>query len=440
VLLWFPVQNKVIDVLEGLLRKGKAIEGIVREAQSKDPLVGVSVCWEFIFGNVSVVTDAHGRYRIEPVIRAPTYTLLVRDNAQRPIFLNERFEVKDTPGLEPVHFDCAVHRGVLLTGKVKDKTTGEGVQAFFRVAPLQDNEFFKPEIYANASPRDRLLKRTQDNGSFAVATIPGKLLVVVSGTAPKRGSDTHFCPYRAAQPDMSAFDKASIIGNPELCLVKTARGVEYLTHAYSSKVIDIPAEAQEYHVELELDPGQTIRIKIVDEQGAPVCGAYVNGLADSISSAKRLSADTATVYGLGPGKQRRIIVLHPWMNLGAQAQITGNEPAPVTIKLEPTGTISGQFLDADGNPIAAADVSILPDDHVAQLLYHQVSHETRAFIVKTDARGCFTLENIIPGIAYYIHAETKQMSYTGEGPIDTRDLLPGQTKEIGSRRITGRKI
>ena len=79
-------------------------------------------------------------------------------------------------------------------------------------------------------------------------------------------------------------------------------------HAY--KFIDVPADARDFTVDLELTRGLTRKGRVVDLDGKPVAGARCYGLVSTGSFIKTLPDATFEVHGLEPGYPRQVIFAH----------------------------------------------------------------------------------------------------------------------------------
>src|SRR5262249_14895919 len=140
-------------------------------------------------------------------------------------------------------------------------------------------------------------------------------------------------------------------------VVTTAGGIEILSVENAVKVIDIK-EGGETAVELFVDRGLTARLTVQDADGQPLAGAWVAGLADHWPITYKLPEPSATIYALRPEKPRTLAVYHPEKKQGGTVSIRGDEKGPVIVKLGSVGSLTGRLLDADGNPLARAEVSI----------------------------------------------------------------------------------
>src|SRR5205823_679730 len=123
------------------------------------------------------------------------------------------------------------------------------------------------------------------------------------------------------------------------------------------KWVDLPEGGGPVNVDLYLERGQSRKVQIVDADGKPLPGATVSGLTATYPMAFPLKGDTCTVLGLDPKQPRTVVFYHASRQLACVLKINGTEPEPMTVKLGPTATVKGRFLDLDGQPLAGAVVS-----------------------------------------------------------------------------------
>src|SRR5262249_8090059 len=83
----------------------------------------------------------------------------------------------------------------------------------------------------------------------------------------------------------------------------------------------------------------------------------------SLDRGEYVYAGTAKpVCGLAPGERRRLFLQTQDQLFAAAAAVEGSGAGPVTVKLQPTGTITGRQLDKDGKPLKGVAFKILYDD------------------------------------------------------------------------------
>ena len=134
-------------------------------------------------------------------------------------------------------------------------------------------------------------------------------------------------------------------------------------HAY--KIIDVPADAQSFHVDLELTRGLSRKGRVVDPDGKPVDGAQCYGLSATWGRMKTLPDETFEVRGLEPDHPRQLIFAHKDRRLVGSVIIKGEDSRgdePLVVRLDRPGSIKGRLVDEDGLPVAGATLGCLTFD------------------------------------------------------------------------------
>ena len=80
-----------------------------------------------------------GHYRLTGLPKGPAYRLFLNPGNGSP-YTKTTFRVPaETPALDPVKFDVALKRGVLVRGRVTDKATGKPVSGYVNAYTFGDN-------------------------------------------------------------------------------------------------------------------------------------------------------------------------------------------------------------------------------------------------------------------------------------------------------------
>ncbi len=132
----------------------KPVEGIVRDKDTGQPIAGLTLHAAVYdprsagpSDGIEATTDAQGRYRLIGLPKAPAYQLAVEQAEGKP-YPRVSFRVPaGSPAFEPVTFDIALKRGVLIRGRVTDKATG------------QPGAGIRPRLYLPRQPRDQGVPR-----------------------------------------------------------------------------------------------------------------------------------------------------------------------------------------------------------------------------------------------------------------------------------------
>ncbi len=111
-----------------------------------------------------------------------------------------------------------------------------------------------------------------------------------------------------------------------------------------------------------LAAGRTQHVQVFGPDGRPVLGTKAIGL-------QRLSLDGDLVTGAelsfvhaNPGKPESIVIVQKKQGLGVHVKIKGDEPDPIRVTLQKTGTVTGRLVDEDGIPRPNVPFSLMQDD------------------------------------------------------------------------------
>jgi beta-lactamase regulating signal transducer with metallopeptidase domain len=336
-----------------LVEPTRPIQGIVRDAETNQPIPGAVVTAAALSGStltiegmVSTETDAQGRYRLVglPKERATGHKLSVYPPLDQPYFITRHIEAPAAQGFEPITFDIALKRGLWITGKVTEVGNGKPVNAAVDYFPLLVNEHakkypnFNPNISASIEIKTRY--KTDREGRFRIVGLPGGG-VVTAHTDDKSfrvGVGAEAIKGRAERDQLLTYDR--IFANLYQCL----------------KEIDVPAGASSFTCDLGLDRGRSVRVRLVDENGAAVTNAVAWGRYPEGSDHgdhNLYGESVALVGGLVPGKPRTVLISHRERKIGAVLTIPADgstNDAEITIALRPTATLTGRLVSADGKP------------------------------------------------------------------------------------------
>jgi beta-lactamase regulating signal transducer with metallopeptidase domain len=402
----------------------RPIVGVVRDAKTKKPLAGVSVesdklaDYPFVSHRVlKTTTDAEGRYRLVGMPKGKDNRLVIVPNDDQPYLMRE-VKVPDTEGLGPITVDVELHRGVWITGRVTEKTTGRPVRARLYYLPFRSNASAKatPEFGDNFNA-DGYQGRyeSRGDGSYRLVGLPGRAIV---------GAECDLREYRVGVG-------ADAIHDP----LKEKHFDTYANPIHPGpswphvmKEINLPADAQSATVDLEVDPGQSMRVTMVDPDGKPIGGVDVDGAASSHHGVQTIDEPTFEVMNLAPGETRRLVFRDDKRKLGLVTQIKADDPRPqpIVIQLQPAGTLKGRLLSPDGTPAAGTSVEaiVLPSGDFGQELPG----------VTTDSQGRFQYM-LLPGANYSLRVQGGTMRVKLIDQVDFVEgdlsVKPNQVKDLG---------
>jgi RNA polymerase sigma factor (sigma-70 family) len=412
---------------------GRQLTGVMTDAGTGQPIPGCRVSTFTSLGDVvDAPTDVHGRYQLDGVPKNPKgYLVYVVPPPGSDYLAPQAPEAPESDGYAPVRLDAKLARGAVVTGRVIDKQTGKGVRSGVRFVPLADNKFFGTKPEYSGYNNDRGLQKTDADGKFRVVTIPGPALLMAAAFEGEKQNGEEFSPYRNATPDPDHKELFQWDGR-SWRVVAAQNFVEFLDEANAVKVVDIK-ETGQTTVEVSFDRGVTAKLVIQDADGQPLAGAWVAGVTEHWAVTYRLKDPVATVFALDRTKPRTLVAYHPERHLGGTITIDPEAKGPTVAKLGPLARVTGRLLDADGQPLAGATVSLFPIGRTAIELYRDVHPGGPP--VASDKEGRFTLVDVVPGIALQLQYLKGQTTYAAKQRDKTLTLKPGETLDVGDRTL-----
>jgi RNA polymerase sigma factor (sigma-70 family) len=377
----------------------KPISGTVREKGTGKPLAGVQVRGSVMQGltitesmAAQTTTDAQGRYRLLGTSKSQRYLVLAKADG----YFSAIEILPDTPGLEPITADIELERGVLFRGRLTDKATALPVRGFVHYVPRPGNPHVK-DYPSFAKLGAWSFTYSEKDGSFTLVGVPGP------GRLFARALEDRFVAARLVGLDS--------IPPPVLASTPTLHAI----------VAVDPSEKDPKPLvcDIALDPGRTITGVVHGPDGKPLDGVCAAGLAAaysplySPSPKPKLTTAAFTAVGLDPGRPRLLVFWHEEKNLARAVLVRGDEPGPLTVRLEPPATITGRLLDASGRPEAGSEVQAryssrpdgaLPGELTGEgaLIPSPAALPLRQATTGPDGR--FRLEGLVAGMKYDLTA------------------------------------
>jgi RNA polymerase sigma factor (sigma-70 family) len=441
-----PVNKAVLDRIPAELRQpgqppllngpkltyvvpaSRRIEGAVREASSGKPVAGyvINVHAGYGFG-ITSVSDKEGRYKLNGVPKVKQYLLGAEPPDGSP-WLRSGARLDDTEGVQPLTIDFTVARGIVLSGRVLDKTTGKGVKGSVRFIPLPGNTFANKPGF-DSFKYERLSNIVDADGRFKFNIIPGLgvLMFQASGGAKANGGQ-EINPYKTAEFDAKDREHVKITESEDGArFTAIDNSIEFLDINNAVKVLNLAPGAGAAQCNLSVERGQTRTVKIEGADGKPLRGTTVAGLTASWHSPVQIKDSACTVFALDSRKPRHLLFLHADRKLAGSLTVRGGEKEPPVARLSPTGSVTGRALDREGRPIAGAEVNLSSPDAAARELYRQMVH--------TDKDGRFRIEGLVPDVKFNLNVYQGRTFLVGEPRIGVRQVKPGATLDLGDLRL-----
>jgi RNA polymerase sigma factor (sigma-70 family) len=340
---------------------------VVLEADGK-PASGATI----IRNGLPINADENGRFRLDGLVAGKLglhVSLPVSSAAQR-------FAEIDIPEMpKEVEHTITLPPGMVVTGRVVDAMTGEGVaKALIDFYPAPDPA--RPPLLFSFS------RETSPDGRFRLVLPPG------GGTVFLRT-----IPAKFPQPDREFTGQPK---DPDLNRDVSGR---------AGQRVEVP--------EFKLSPGREVVLQLTDAEGQAEAGAlvYVRDpkLLPAPSPERSDAGGRVKLGGLSRENSTVVDIIAAKAKLGATVEIpdaasAGAGARELTVELAPLLSVSGRVLDADGKPIGAAVVQLYRD-------VNYPGQSGRSFGVpvatlneiKDD--GSYRFDGLIAGATYNTHVE-----------------------------------
>jgi hypothetical protein len=413
------------------------IAGVVRDAVTRKPLAGVRVVGQVDLSDrmpygylnlpdVGTVTDAEGKYVLDGLPIVKKYVLLAHPRPGDGLVHRYALRKDESLGAGPLRADFDLPRGVVLTGRVKDRKTGLPVFGHVFYEPLWSNRWVEGHAdYAAPGIAPRYAEaegETDADGRFKLTVLPGP------GVLHVQALEHAYLPAKLAAEDDN--DEVTLEELDQKVFRTTGQGGHASPSQLSGyRVLRIPDGTKALTADVTVDPGVSRVVTIVGPNGRPVSGARVLEEATRIRFSDPLAGAEVTVYALAPGERRRVYARDDDRRLAGFVTLDDKETGPVTLRMEPTATVTGRVVDRAGLPVKGARVRPVYDDPRLDAVVNAPDRDSNVPAV-TDAAGRFTLANLPAGLGVSFDARTAGGQSLGHRTAK-QTLKAGQALDLG---------
>jgi RNA polymerase sigma factor (sigma-70 family) len=412
----------------------KPIRGVVTDSATGKPRAGVRVqvreTRNYRMSELSATTDADGRYEIHGARKVASYDVYVkRDPATG--FIGRTVKAKDTPAYEPVVADISTTKGIVLTGKLLDDTTGAIVHGFVCVGVLVDNEAAKTRPEFDSPDCYDFAEATK--GVYRTVVPPGPILVMAGVWATNDDKDPSF-KYEQMKIDRDYpdyFDK-------RISGFRSGSNTTTVMQGQWCKVLKLKPDQTEVKFDIRFKRAARFALKVRDPAGKPVSGVAATGnTARDWAQPERFTGDTVTVYELPTVKPRVVALLEPKRKLVGVVRLTGDEKEPAVATVGPTARIKGKLADATGKPLAHVEVDINFKDRAINEIHRELHGERRfgGKSVLTNDAGEFTMDLVIPGEKFWVSGRRKDRFLEPPDRTPRFEAKVGTETDVGTVRL-----
>ena len=393
----------------------RPIVGVVRDRDTRQPLAGVTIRSYKLANNpdrdaeiVQTTTDNEGRYRLTGMPKGAGNQIMLVPRGDQP-YLSSRKDLPDGPGLDPVTVDLDLKRGIWIEGKITDKVTGEPQQGRVSFFAQPNNPSLGDYVLGGIAYKE---SESDDDGSYRVAGMPGPGFITVAAigylSAPDRNDD-----FAIKGP----FITTMLLNTYNYCAVariEPARGIGSMKQ------------------DVTLDPGWTVKGKVLGPDGQPLAGTWGIGLDNSTGNhRKTMKTSQFTLSGYNPFARRDILFQHATKKLVGVARQPENRDDSITVKMESGAPVIGRLMDINGRPRAGVELELcfrsnFGPDVPPRIRFVSLEH------IRTDQEGRFHTEALWPGYRYRLTVDKGEFLF-GDG------LRSGQTMDLGDVTIRARQ-
>jgi RNA polymerase sigma factor (sigma-70 family) len=357
------------------VRPGRVIEGTIRESHSGRPVSGVKVRSGGFM--LTTTSDALGRFRLPGQPKKPRDSVEIITEGQP--YIQAGRSIGDAPGLGAIRLDIAVKRGVWIEGRVRNQANGQPVRAIVQYYPLRDNPHLKE--CPDASYFDNNLSNdgefpTDADGKFRAVALPG------SGILTVRTIKNNFLTAKPLSNELAH----NVLHNDDF---------QYVMNQYQALVQIKPADVDTVTIaEIMVVPGRIQHVQVVGADGKQVADTpLVTMLPPNMNGGGLTRSHEFTFMHPEPGKDQTVLIVRQDETAGAVLVVKGDEPDPITIKLQATATVTGRLVDEKGRP--RPNVPVVVHQHL-----QTVNCQRYGIQPPTGPDGRFRISGLVPGVSY----------------------------------------
>jgi RNA polymerase sigma factor (sigma-70 family) len=410
---------------------GRVLRGVVREKGSGMPIAGARVFYE---ETIQSTTDPQGRYEIAGLPKTAKIHVQIWAPVETHFGTSE--DVLDQPGIGPLTKDFELLRGITVRGRVLDAVTKKPLKATVHYRALGPNPHIR-----TAPGGDRLdgfftgPTQTKDDGSFAVAALPGPGAVLVN--VPSGYQDAYVDPTKFFGVETK--EGAAPFGNNtvlELALGGDRSIPQQQAEFRGIVLLNPPVGSGPLERDVMLQPEVPLTVELRDPEGNPLAGAQVRGASYRHRLWESQKTAIVAIEGWCPQRPRVLEFRHDARKLVGHVELNATTRSPLRVILQPWAELRGRLVGPDGKPLANAAVYSDGLKSPGGVSFGFVNFDRRP----TDAEGRFHLTALSPGVEYRFLFSTSRAPILNGSLPDPITLKPGESRDLGDVRAKPRAM
>jgi RNA polymerase sigma factor (sigma-70 family) len=401
----------------------RPLRGVVRDRGTGKPVPGVKVSVQNTGSTTQ--TDERGRYDILIPPQSVGWIVMAEPDHGQPYFAAS---ARLGPGLDALTADFELVGGIRLTGRVTDQGTHKPPPtAVVEYHPLFPNPH--SARLTNAFNMAASSAVMQPDGTYRLVVLPGPGVVCVAAS-PRDA-------YAVASIDDEPLARLLPDGinpnrghNPRTAVGANDWGTVHVIKYHALALINPPEREQSLSLDLTVQTGRRLRGTVVAPDGKPLTGVRVTGLT-ALPDHELLSSASFTVRGLNPRCTRELCFYHRDKALGRIVTVRGDETRPLTVRLDPCGSVRGRLVDKNGKPVSGITVSFLRRQNWFDAFETDREGRFRAALV-SGAKFSLGLASLRPLLRDVGEVEVNSGRSRDLGDLPVGDSEPGGAEEIAA--------
>ena len=325
--------------------------------------------------------------------------------------------------------DVAMRKGVIQRGRIVETGTDIPVIGYFQYWPMASNAAVAETPMLKRGDQ-RLRYFVDAEGNFEIPVLPGRGILTFSADDDKRfqrGAGAKAISW----PTMPDFNGVMYETRPYFLMP---------TNFHNLAPIELEPGQVPNPMDIQMDPGVSIPIRITGVDGSPVTDVYISGQRPFGGWASS-QYDGLLLHGYEPNVGRNVIIYHPPSESMAAISLKGKAPESLEMKLVPSGRVTGRLVNPDGDPIQDAVINNASknfqarDDLDSELSMFPGRIDGKPLL--TDKDGRFSIGGLLPGKKYSAFAAERSAPRNltiGEIFNDLK-VEAGQTTDIGTLQL-----